>query len=80
LPSPRHLRIFYASDNTPNPWFKGVKSNLWRANLFDTLVEMGHDMVEFEYDLTHVFPISIRPSLNRRHLSRPVDRGFPRRC
>jgi spore maturation protein CgeB len=51
----RPLRIFYASDNTPNPWFKGFRSNLWRVNLFQTLAEMGHELVEFDYDLTPVF-------------------------
>src|SRR4051812_40385381 len=51
----RQLRIFYASDSTPNPWFKGVVSNLWRANLHDSLVDLGHEVVEFDYDLTQVF-------------------------
>jgi len=51
----RKLRIFYASDSTPNPWFKGFQSNLWRANLLLPLQDLGHDVIEFQYDLTHVF-------------------------
>ncbi len=51
----RPLRIFYASDSTPNPWFQGVHSILWYANLYQTLVAMGHDLVPFDYDLTPVF-------------------------
>jgi spore maturation protein CgeB len=51
----RKLRIFYASDTTPNPWFKGIQSNLWRANLHGALLDLGHDVVEFDYDLTQVF-------------------------
>src|SRR5947207_11822943 len=46
------MRIFYASDTTPNSAFN---SNLWRDNLFSTLVEMGHDVVEFQYDLRRTF-------------------------
>lgn len=46
------MRIFYASDTTPNPAFK---SNLWRNNLYLPLVDLGHDVVEFEYDLRETF-------------------------
>lgn len=41
------MRIFYASDSSPNPAFE---SNLWRNNLYAPLVDLGHDVVEFEYD------------------------------
>ena len=51
----RHLRIFYASDTTPNAWFQSVRSNIWRNNLFLPLVDLGHDVVEFDYDLTQTF-------------------------
>jgi spore maturation protein CgeB len=61
----RPLRIFYASDNTPNPWFQGVRSNLWRVNLYQTLAEMGHDLVEFDYDLTPVFR-NLEPAVPRQ--------------
>lgn len=46
------MRIFYASDTTPNSSFE---SNLWRNNLFLPLVDLGHDVVEFEYDLRATF-------------------------
>jgi spore maturation protein CgeB len=46
------MRIFYASDNTPNPIFV---SNLWRHNLYSSLIDLGHDVVEFQYDLRETF-------------------------
>ncbi|MEP6668720.1 MAG: glycosyltransferase [Chthoniobacter sp.] len=46
------MRIFYAADSSPNPDFA---SQLWRANLHDSLVSLGHDVVEFRYDLAATF-------------------------
>jgi spore maturation protein CgeB len=46
------MRIFYASDTTPNPAFQ---SNLWRNNLYQPLVDLGNDVIEFEYDLRETF-------------------------
>jgi spore maturation protein CgeB len=46
------MRIFYASDTTPNASFQ---SNLWRNNLYQPLVDLGHDVVEFQYDLRRTF-------------------------
>jgi spore maturation protein CgeB len=46
------MRIFYASANSPNPEFG---SNLWRRNLLETLVSIGHDVVEFDYDMRATF-------------------------
>lgn len=46
------MRIFYASDSTPNPFFQ---SDLWRNNLYLPLVDLGHDVVEFNYDLRETF-------------------------
>ncbi|MDX6403394.1 MAG: hypothetical protein QOH70_849 [Blastocatellia bacterium] len=46
------MRIFYASDSTPNPFFQ---SDLWRNNLYLPLVDLGHDVVEFDYDLRETF-------------------------
>lgn len=46
------MRIFYASDTTPNSSFQ---SNLWRNNLYQPLVDLGHDVVEFQYDLSETF-------------------------
>ncbi len=46
------MRIFYASPTTPNTAFR---SNLWRNNLYQPLVGLGHDVVEFQYDLRKTF-------------------------
>lgn len=46
------MRIFYASDTTPNSSFQ---SNLWRNNLYQPLVDLGHDVVEFQYNLSETF-------------------------
>ena len=46
------MRIFYASDTTPNAHFA---SNLWRSNLYSALVALGHDVVEFQHDLRESF-------------------------
>jgi spore maturation protein CgeB len=46
------MRIFYASETSPNPVFA---SNLWRNNLYLPLVDLGHDVVEFDYDLRETF-------------------------
>ena len=48
----RKFRIFYASDTTPNAAFQ---SNLWRNNLYLPLVDLGHDLIEFDYDLRETF-------------------------
>jgi spore maturation protein CgeB len=59
------MRIFYASDSTPN---SELASNLWRANLHDSLVALRHEVIEFRYDLAETF----------RHLdaSRPEHAAF----
>jgi len=46
------MRIFYAADSTPNP---ELASSLWRANLRDSLVALGHEVIEFRYDLGETF-------------------------
>ncbi len=46
------MRIFYASDKSPNAAFQ---SHLWRSNLYQSLVDLGHDVVEFDYDLAETF-------------------------
>lgn len=43
------MRIFYASGSMPNGALSASK--IWRANLHDSLVSLGHDVVEFDYDL-----------------------------
>lgn len=44
------MRIFYAADNSADPRL-GIQSNIWRNNLYCTLIDLGHDVVEFDYDL-----------------------------
>lgn len=46
------MRIFYAADSALNSLFH---SNLWRNNLYLPLVDTGHDVVEFDYDLKETF-------------------------
>ncbi|MGI4789434.1 MAG: CgeB family protein [Janthinobacterium lividum] len=46
------MRIFYASDTTPNA---ALDSNIWRNNLYLPLVDLGHDVVEFDFDLSETF-------------------------
>lgn len=46
------MKIFYVSDTTPNSSFN---SNLWRNNLYLPLVDLGHEVIEFEYDLRETF-------------------------
>ncbi|HEY2122108.1 MAG TPA: glycosyltransferase [Chthoniobacterales bacterium] len=46
------MRIFYGVANSPNSLFR---SNLWRRNLRDSLIQLGHTIVEFEYDLNETF-------------------------
>ncbi len=44
------MRIFYAADNTPNA--RIPTSRLWYDNLYRPLVDLGHDVVMFDYDLS----------------------------
>lgn len=46
------MRIFYAADTSPNASFA---SNMWRNNLCLPLIDLGHDVVEFAYDLRETF-------------------------
>jgi len=59
------MRIFYVSDTTPNSAFQ---SNLWRNNLYLPLVDLGHDVVEFKYDLRKTFQ-NLNPA-------EPLQRAF----
>lgn len=82
------MRIFYASDTTPNTRFA---SNLWRDNLYTPLVELGHDVVEFDFDLRPVF-LNLDPSVpeqarfiakqrprTSRELLRQIERAHARK-
>jgi hypothetical protein len=44
------MRIFYAADSSPNANFD-IQSSVWRNNLYLPLLDAGHDVVEFDYDL-----------------------------
>lgn len=48
------MRIFLAIPGSPNPTFA---SSLWRANLHDPLVAMGHDVVLFEEGVQPLFDL-----------------------
>lgn len=41
------MRIFYAADHEPWPG-----NNLWHNNLYLPLVDVGHEIIGFDYDLT----------------------------
>jgi spore maturation protein CgeB len=43
------VRIFYASGSSPNGALPA--SEIWRSNLYGALVDLGHDVIEFDYDL-----------------------------
>ena len=46
------MRIFYASNTSPDAAFE---SDIWRQNLYSSLVSLGHEVVEFDYDLYETF-------------------------
>lgn len=52
------MRIFYASDTSPIATFA---SNLWRNNLYLPLVDLGHDVIEFNYSFGDTF-LNLDPS------------------
>jgi spore maturation protein CgeB len=60
------VRIFYASGTTPNGALPN--SQLWRENLLGALVDLGHDVVEFDYDL--------EPLIQTANVADPANRKF----
>ncbi len=48
------MKIFYAAGASPNAYHIS-QSQLWKNNLFDSLVEMGHEVVPFRKDVTWHF-------------------------
>ena len=48
------MRIFYAAGASPNAYDIG-HSELWKRNLFDSLVAMGHEVIPFSMDVTAHF-------------------------
>lgn len=47
------MRIFYAVGSRPNGALAG--SSVWRRNLYEALVGLGHEVVEFDFDLEPVY-------------------------
>ena len=60
------MRIFYASGERPNQALP--ESQVWRNNLYKSLVGLGHDVVEFQYALD--------PLLRHADVSKPENRAF----
>jgi spore maturation protein CgeB len=59
--SVRRLRIVYAAGSTPNA--AGLPSSrLWEANLHDTLVSMGHELIPVAADIDLCFAAAEDPS------------------
>lgn len=48
------MRVFYAAGASPDAYHIS-ESNLWKNNLFDSLVEMGHEVIPFSEDVTWHF-------------------------
>lgn len=48
------MKIFYAAGASPNAYHIS-QSELWKNNLFDSLVEMGHEVIPFSKDVTWHF-------------------------
>src|ERR1700729_212057 len=46
------MRIFYAAPSSPNSHFQ---SSLWRDNLRGSLICLGHEIIDFDYDLSATF-------------------------
>lgn len=60
------MKIFYAAGSSPNTW-DIFQSQLWKVNLFDTLVNMGHEVIPFTKDVTWHF------SAYRNYQTSPVE-------
>lgn len=46
------MRIFYAADDTTN---LDVSSKMWYYNLYCPLVDLGHEVIRFDYDIGCIF-------------------------
>ena len=59
----RKLNIFVATDSNPNP--KGLaNSTIWDRNLIDPLIDLGHEVIRFDYDL-RPFSVHANPAYPR---------------
>ena len=54
-------RLFYASERSPTT--SAVRSEIWRDNLYRSLVQVVGDVVEFQYDLDEVSRRVCRPDI-----------------
>lgn len=63
------MRIFYASDTTPNTSFQ---SNIWHNNLYLPLLDLGHDVVVFQYN-------NLRKTYQNLDSNNPRQRAFIRK-
>jgi len=66
------MRIFYAAGNAPNA---SLCSEIWRNNLYLPLVELGHDVIEFVYDLDETFRNMNKLSQEQKRF---IDNNKPR--
>jgi len=57
------MRIFYAADHEPFPG-----NHLWHTNLYLPLVDLGHEVIPFAYDLT--------PHILHADLGNPAHQAF----
>ena len=63
------MRIFYAVGGAPSAGLAG--SLVWRENLFGALVDLGHEVVEFEFDLDRCYAHADPASKgNREYMNR----------
>ena len=46
------MRIFYAVNSSP---ISGFNSKVWHNNLYLPLIDLGHEVIEFQYDLNKTF-------------------------
>jgi len=58
------MRIFYAAPDCAQDR-NTVDTKLWRANLYDALSGLGHDLIEFEVDCGP-FIFNIDPECKRQ--------------
>lgn len=66
------MRIFYAVGESPSTWLKG--SRIWRENLFSALTDLGHEVVEFDFDLDACYAHADPASATSREY---MDRARP---
>lgn len=61
------MRIFYAASHSPNS-SDLPESDIWRNNLRSALVDLGHEIVDFDYDL--------EPHFQHLDIDNPDDQRF----